>query len=253
MPRRAKMKTVHSRAGGKAQNHDGEAETKGRKDAKQTRAKSRAQSQRPSKGKCEGSGIQDETTHNEAKTAAAQEQMPKCTCGGRPRKSTANKKQHENCLQDICLCLLYTQFLKNLRNKRFPTAPLRQAPNNSRRDKSHEKCLQDICLCPLYTSYLKILCIPLQEPCLRIHVLASPNMDPLQDPRLRTHVSASLHLMGSLRDPCLRIHVSTSLNLRILCKIHVSGSTSLDSCLSILLSGASARSMSPDPCVRFMP
>ena len=46
---------------------------------------------------------------------------------------------------------------------------------------------------------------PLQDPCLRIHVSASTNMDPLQDPRLWVHVSASLYL-------------------RLLCKIHVSGS-----------------------------
>ena len=68
-------------------------------------------------------------------------------------------------------------------------------------------------------------------------------MDPLQDPRLRIHVSASLylrllckiHVSGSvykhpyvsqdpLQDPCLRIHVSASLYLRLLCEIHVSGS-----------------------------
>ena len=45
----------------------------------------------------------------------------------------------------------------------------------------------------------------LQDPCLRIHVSASTNMDPLQDPRLWAHVSAFLYL-------------------RLLCKIHVSGS-----------------------------
>ena len=100
----------------------------------------------------------------------------------------------------------------------------------------------------------------LQDPCLRIHVSASTNMDPLQDPRLRIHVSASLylrllckiHVSGSvykhpyvsqdpLQDPCLRIHVSASLYLRNLCQIHVSGSMSQH----LYISGASARSMSP--------
>ena len=84
----------------------------------------------------------------------------------------------------------------------------------------------------------------LQYPCFRIHVAASANMDPLQDPRLRIHVSISLYL-------------------RLLCKIHVSGSVYMyphvsqdpvqDPCLrihasaSICISGSSARSMSPDP------
>ena len=44
-----------------------------------------------------------------------------------------------------------------------------------------------------------------------------------------------------LQDPCLRSHVSASLYLRILCKIHVSGSMSQH----LYISGASARSMSP--------
>ena len=47
----------------------------------------------------------------------------------------------------------------------------------------------------------------LQDPCLRIHVSASTNMDPLQDPHLWAHASAFLYL-------------------RLLCKIHVSGSVS---------------------------
>ena len=91
---------------------------------------------------------------------------------------------------------------------------------------------------------------PLQDPHLRIHVSTSlclrllckihaagsiaqqpyVSQDPLQDPRLRIHVSASLYLTDSLQDPRLRIHVSAS----------------------IYISGSSARSMSPDPCVRFM-
>ena len=51
-----------------------------------------------------------------------------------------------------------------------------------------------------------------------IHVLASTNMDPLQDPRLRTHVSASLYL----RILC-KIHDSGSM-----CPIHVLASTTMD-------------------------
>ena len=86
-----------------------------------------------------------------------------------------------------------------------------------------------------------------QDPCLRIHVSASTNMDPLQDPRLWAHISASLYL-------------------RLLCKIHVSGSVYKhpyvsqdplqDPCprihvsASICISGSSARSMSPDPYIR---
>ena len=50
--------------------------------------------------------------------------------------------------------------------------------------------------------------------------------------------------------PCLRIHVSASSNLRILCKIHVSDSRlSIHVSASIYISGSSARSMSPDPCL----
>ena len=80
---------------------------------------------------------------------------------------------------------------------------------------------------------------PLQDPCVRFmsqQVLAfmsqhpCVSQDPLQDPRLRIHVSASLYLTDSLQDPRLRIHVSAS----------------------VYISGSSARSMSPDPCVRFM-
>ena len=98
-----------------------------------------------------------------------------------------------------------------------------------------------------------------------IHVLASTNMDPRQDPHLRTHVSASLclrllckiHVSGSmsqhpcvsqgpLQDPCLRIH-------QISAAICISGSstwpTSSDSRLSIFVSHGFKRSKSPDPCL----
>ena len=98
--------------------------------------------------------------------------------------------------------------------------------------------------------YLRILC--------KIHVAGfiaqQPyvSQDPLQDPRLRIHVSASLYLTDALQDPRqrLRIHVSASLYLRILCKIHVSGSMSpIQVSASICISGTSARSMSPDPYI----
>ena len=127
---------------------------------------------------------------------------------------------------------------------------------------------------------------PLQDPCLRIHVsdsclsihqFGSParsmspgsclsifvSQDSLQDPCLRIHVSASTN-MDPLHDPRLRIHVSASLYLRLLCKIHVSGSVYKhpyvsqdplqDPCLRFMsqhlfISGSSARSMSPGSCL----
>ena len=112
--------------------------------------------------------------------------------------------------------------------------------------------LQDSCLrvSVSASSYLRILYkIHVSRSMCPTHVLASTNMDPLQDPCLRIHVSASLYLMESLHDPCLRIHVSASLYLRILYKIHVSGSMCP---IHVLASTNNARSMSPDPCVRFM-
>ena len=87
---------------------------------------------------------------------------------------------------------------------------------------------------PIHVSaslYLRILCkIHVSGSMCPIHVLASTNMDPLQDPCLRIHVSASICSEDPLQDPCLRIQVSAS----------------------ICISGSSARSMSPDPCLRFM-
>ena len=109
--------------------------------------------------------------------------------------------------------------------------------------------------------YLRVLCkihaagFKVQQPYV--------SQDPLQDPRLQIHVSASLYLTDSLQDPRqrLRIHVSATIYLRILCKFHVAGSMSPDSCRSIhmylrnlckihvsgsvCISGSSARSMSP--------
>ena len=81
--------------------------------------------------------------------------------------------------------------------------------------------LQDPCLRSLS---IFVSQVSVQDPCLRIHVSASTNMDPLQDPRLWAHISASLYL----RLLC-KIHVSGSvclsfhMYLRILCKIHVPG------------------------------
>ena len=124
------------------------------------------------------------------------------------------------------------------------------------------------------------------DSCLSIFI----SQDPLQDPCLRIHVSdscLSIHQYGSsarsmspdscfnifvsqdsVQDPCLRIHVSASLYLRILCKIHVSGSIYQhpyvsqdplqDPCLrahvsaSICISRSSEKSMSPDPCLRLI-
>ena len=106
-----------------------------------------------------------------------------------------------------------------------------------------------------------------------IHVLAFKsqhpwkNQDPLQDPCCRTHSSAAICISGSSSrstsshsclsifvshifsarstspDTCLSIH----LYLKILCKIHYSGS--MCPCLSIHQYGSSARSMSRDSCL----
>ena len=107
--------------------------------------------------------------------------------------------------------------------------------------------------------YLRNLC--------KIHVSGSvfkhpyASQDPLQDPCLR-FMSQHLYISGSsarsmspdsclsilisqapLQDPCLRIHVSASLYLRILCKIHVSGSKYQHPYVS--------QDPLQDPCVRF--
>ena len=168
-------------------------------------------------------------------------------------------KQREICLQDICLCLLYTSCLK-IYTKNHVLDPRAFSLAGS----SYLRILCKIHVSDSSTGldhvYLKILC--------KIHVSGSISQqpyvfqDPPQDPRLRIHVAASLYLTDPLQDPCLRIHVSASSYLRILCKIHVSDSclsihqngssrrsTSSDSCRSIFVShGISARPMSPDPC-----
>ena len=102
----------------------------------------------------------------------------------------------------------------------------------------------------------------LKDPCLRIHVSASTNMDPLQDPRLWAHISASLYLRllckihvsgsvcisGSSARSMSPIHVSASLYLRVLCKIHVFEFMSQH----LRISGSSARSMCPIHVLAFM-
>ena len=83
---------------------------------------------------------------------------------------------------------------------------------------------------------------PLQDPCLRsLSIFVS--QDPLQDPCLRIHVSASTN-MDPLQDPRLWAHISASLYLRLLCKIHVSG--------SVYKHPYVAQDPLQDPCVRFM-
>ena len=102
------------------------------------------------------------------------------------------------------------------------------------------------------------------------------SQDPLQDPCLRIHISAAICISGAclsifeshgfsarpmspdsclsivisqdpLQGPCLRIHVSASLYLRILCKIHVSGSM----CPIHVLASTNMDPLQ-DPCLRFM-
>ena len=112
--------------------------------------------------------------------------------------------------------------------------------------------------------YLRLLC--------KIHVSGSVykhpyvSQDPLQDPCLRIHVSASICISGtSARSTSPDPYISIHMYLRLLCKIHVSGSLYKhpyvsqaplrDPCLririqaSICISGSSARSMSPDSCL----
>ena len=185
-----------------------------------------------------------------------------------PLRQPPNTSCYTNpvCLQNICLCLLYTSYLKILCRSHASDSCLSvNQYESSTRSTPSDSCLS-----------IFISQDPLQDPCLRIQITASicisgssarsmspgsclsifasqapiaqqpyVSQDPLQDPRRRIHVSASLYLTDSLQDPCLRIHVSASLYLRILCKIHVSGVMSQHLCIS----GSSARSMSPDPCL----
>ena len=162
---------------------------------------------------------------------------------------------------------------------------LRQPPNTRRRDKSQEYCLQDICLCLLYTSYLKILCRShVSDSCRSVHQWGSATRStssdsclnifvsqaPLQDPCLWIHVSASMCISGSsARSMLPDSKLSSHMYLRILYKIHVFRFMSQHLCISWILckihvnvsgfmsqqlyiSGSSASSMSPDPCLRFM-
>ena len=136
--------------------------------------------------------------------------------------------------------------------------------------------------------YLRILCkIHVSDSCLSIFIPQGP----LKDLRLRIHVSASTCISGtSARSTSPDPYVSMHMYLKLLCKIHVSGSVyqhpyvsqdlrilykihvfrfmSQHLCISRMLckihvnvsgfmsqhlyiSGSSARSMSPDPCLRF--
>ena len=88
--------------------------------------------------------------------------------------------------------------------------------------------------------YLRILCkIHVSDSCLSIFIPQGP----LKDPRLRIHVSASTCISGtSARSMSPDPYVSMHMYLKLLCKIHVSGSVNQHpSCIS----GSSARSMSP--------
>ena len=143
-------------------------------------------------------------------------------------------------LQDPCLQIhvsasLYLRILYKIHVFGFMSQHL-CISGSSARSMSPDSCLS-------IHMYLRILC--------KIHVSGSisqhpyVSQDPLQDPCLRIHVSASLYLAGSLQDPCLRIHVSASLYLRILCKIHVSGSM----CPIHVLASTNMDPLQ-DPCLR---
>ena len=113
--------------------------------------------------------------------------------------------------------------------------------------------------------YLRILCkIHVSDSCLSIFIPQGP----LQDPCLRIHVSASTRTSGpSARSMSPDPYVSMHMYLKLLCKIHVSGSVYQhpydpyvsqdplqDPCLRFMsqrlyTSGSSARSMSSDSCL----
>ena len=102
---------------------------------------------------------------------------------------------------------------------------------------------------------------PLQDPCLWIHISASicisgssaRSMSPTPvSASLFLRVLCKIHVSGTiyqhpyvsqdpLQDKCLQAHVSASLHLRILYKIHVFGFMSQHLCIL----GSSARSMCP--------
>ena len=200
-----------------------------------------------------------------------------------PPNTRHRDKSQENCLQDICLCLLYTSYLKILcRSHVSDSCRTGHQWGSATRSTSSDSCLN------IFVSQA-----PLQDPCLWIHVSASMwpcvSQDPLQDPCCRIHSSAAICISGSatrstssdsclsifvshgcsarststspdsclsifisqdpLQDPCLRIHVSDSglsihMYLRNLCKIHVSGSVYKHPNIS--------QDPLQDPCLRFM-
>ena len=192
-----------------------------------------------------------------------------------PPNTSRRDKSHEKCLQDICLCLLYTSYLKILCRSHVSDSSFSvHQYGSSTRSTSSDSCLS------IFVSQA-----PLQDPCLWIHVSASMcisgssarSMSP--DPYLNSHmylrilykihvfgfmsqhlrisrILCKMHIFGFMSqhlcisgssarsmslDSCLSIHAY----LRILCKIHVSGfmSQHLD------FTGSSARSMSPDSCL----
>ena len=170
-----------------------------------------------------------------------------------PPKTSRRDKSQENSLPDICLCLVYTSYLKILCRSHISDSRRNvHQYGSSTRSTSSDSCLnifvsqaplQDPCLWIHVSAslYLRILCkihvSGVSDSCLSIHQNGSSarstspdsclsifvSQDSLQDPCLRIHVSASTN-MNPLQDPRLRIHVSASLYLRLLCKIHVSGS-----------------------------
>ena len=188
--------------------------------------------------------------------------------------SSRRDKSHENCLQDRCLCLLYTQFLKIDEAKDFQphlyvSLPIRAAATKRMKivvlssvhfvsqDPLQEPCLHQYQSSTRSTSSGSCLSIfvsqaPLQDPCLWIHgspsicISGSSARSMSPDPYLSIHMY--LRILCKLQDPCLRFlsqHLISQGPLRHPClRIHVSA--------SICISGSSARSMSPDPCLRFM-
>ena len=148
---------------------------------------------------------------------------------------------------------------------------------SSARSTSRDSCLS------IHIYFRKLCKIHVSDSYFSIFVF----QDPLQDPYLRIHVSAFLylrtlckiHISGSIyqhlhkcqsgpfaksispdlclsifasqdprQNPYLRIHILAPTYLRILCKIHMTGSClSIQVSASICISGSSARSMLPDP------
>ena len=172
-----------------------------------------------------------------------------------PPKTRRRDKSQENCLQDICLCLLYTSYLKILCRSHVSDScrSVHQYGSSTRSTVSTSLCLR--LLCKIHVSGFMS-----QHPCV--------SQDPLQDPCLRIHVSdscLSIHQYGSsARSMSPGSCLSIQMYLRNLCKIHVSGSVCKHPYVSqdplqdprlrfmsqhLCISGSSARSMSSDSCL----